>query len=228
MHGSFSRKGGISLAPFDSLNISFDVGDNKEHVQANCHAIRQKLGLSLLLQSKQCHGTDIHVIVDPHAEIPPCDGLITHLKGVGLMIKHADCQAALFYDPIQQVIAAVHAGWKGSCGQIYTKTIQILKEKFGSRPENLLVGLSPSLGPDHAEFVNYRSEFSEAFWDYQVKPTYFDFWAISCDELKSAGVLAHHIEVARKCTYANPDCFSYRREKVTGRMGSVIALTLQK
>lgn len=223
-HGSFNRRGGFSLAPFDSMNISDEVGDYLPHVQANLALIQQTFGLSHLLQSKQIHGTQIHIVKNPHAIIPPCDALITNLKGVGLMIKHADCQAALFYDPINRVIAAVHAGWRGSAGKIYTKTVQVLKDVFKSHPENLLVGISPSLGKEHAAFIHYRTELPKALWSYQVKPNYFDFWKISFDELIQAGLLPHHIQIAGQCTYDNKEYFSYRREKVTGRMGSIIAL----
>lgn len=219
-HGSFSRHGGFSKAPFDSLNVSFDVGDRSEDVQANCSLIKERLGVSHLLQCEQCHGTDIHIVEDPHARIPPCDALITNMKDVGLMIKHADCQAALFFDPIQQVIAAVHAGWRGSCSRIYTKTIQVMKRKFGVCPENILVGISPSLG--NAEFIHYKQELPERFWKYQTSPDHFNFWDISFDELLAAGLMPHHIEIAKKCTYTNLEYFSYRREKTTGRMGSVI------
>ena len=223
-HGFFSRHRGVSLAPFDSLNISDEVGDYHPHVQANCAYIRQTLGLSYLLQCKQLHGTDFYIIENPEASIPPCDALITNLRGVGLMIKHADCQAALFYDPVNKVVAAVHAGWRGAIGKIYTKIVQVLKDKFKSRPENLLVGISPSLGKEHAEFINYRNELPESFWKYQIRPNYFDFWTLSFDELIEAGLLPHHIQMAQRCTYANKEYFSYRREKTTGRMGSVIAL----
>lgn len=210
LHGSFTR--------------ALDVGDDAFSVQTNLAYIQQSFCLSHLLQSKQIHGTKIHIVENSCDVIPSCDALITQLKGVGLMIKHADCQAALFYDPIQSVIAAVHAGWRGSIGKIYTKTVQVLKDKFKSRPEDLLVGISPSLGKEHAEFIHYRDELPEAFWSYQVKPNYFDFWKISFDELIEAGLLPHHIQIAGKCTYTNQEYFSYRREKTTGRMGSVIAL----
>jgi YfiH family protein len=212
-HASFTRHG------------NFDVSDHSEHVHANCAQIQKLLGISHLIQSKQCHGADIYIVDDPLAKVPACDALITTHADIGLMIKHADCQAALFYDPINKVIAAAHAGWRGSVAQIYTKTIDILKTQFGSSPENILVCISPSLGPENAEFKNYKIELPEAFWQYQVKPNYFDFWAISQNELMQAGVLSHHIQMAKCCTYNNSDdYFSYRRDKTTGRHGTVIAM----
>lgn len=224
VHGSFSRKGGVSKSPYDGLNVSFDVGDAPASVLANCQLIKDELKIANLIQSKQTHGPDIYIVEDVTATVPPCDALITAEKNVGLMIKHADCQAAIFYDPMVKVIAAVHAGWKGSSAKIYTKTIQKLKSAFGSNPENLMVGISPSLG--NAEFKNYEQELPEEFWRYQVSLNHFDFWAIARDELLQAGLLQGHIKIACLCTKSNPkEYFSYRREKITGRMGTVIALT---
>jgi YfiH family protein len=225
VHGSFLRHGGVSEEDFASLNASYQVGDAEESVRINCEKIRSALGLSSLAFAKQNHGAEREVIVSPYQNIGQCDALLTDLAGTGLMITHADCQAALFYDPIQKWIAAVHAGWRGAVLQIYTKTIQHMKELWRCQPENLLVCISPSLGPDDAEFIHFRKELPEKFWDYQVRPTYFDFWAIAQDELQDAGVLPHHIEIARISTYAYPeDYFSYRRVKRSGRLATAIGM----
>jgi polyphenol oxidase len=224
-HGSFLRTGGVSVFPFESLNVSLSIHDNEAHVHANRKIIADALGLPCLLAAKQCHGDHIHTIKNIHTPIPPCDALITPLTAAGLMIQHADCQTALFYDPIRQVIAAAHAGWKGSIQQIFTKTIGTMKKEFHSKPENILACISPSLGPQNAEFIHYKEEFPESFWPFQVAPFHFDFWEISKAELISAGLLAHHIEIAKKCTKESPkDYFSYRNEKPTGRMGTVISI----
>jgi YfiH family protein len=215
----------VSEREFASLNASSQVGDAEENVRVNCEKIRSALGLSSLVFAKQSHGDKSEVIASSDQKIGQCDALLTSLADAGLMITHADCQAALFYDPIQKWIAAVHAGWRGAVLQIYTKTIQRMKELWGCQPENLLVCISPSLGPDDAEFIHFRKELPEKFWDYQVRPAYFDFWAIAQDELQVAGVLPHHIEIARISTYAHPeDYFSYRQQKRSGRLATVIGL----
>lgn len=223
-HASFTRHGGHSLGDFASLNTSFEVGDNPEAVKANINKIKKVLDLPCLLSGKQHHSDLVHTIESPSIPIPPCDALVTNLPNIGLLIKHADCQAALFYDPIKHVIAGAHAGWKGSVQMIYTKTIQAMKSRFGTNPKDLLVTVSPSLSPEASEFIHYKTELPEAFWKFQIKPAHFDFWGISTDELKTAGVLPHHIEIARVCTRSENDYFSYRREKTTGRLASVIML----
>src|SRR5262249_11397000 len=98
-------------------------------------------------------------------------------------------------------------------------------QAFGSRPEDLLVGISPSLGPHSAEFKNYRTEFPQELWGFQVRPEYFDLWALARHQCEECGILPQHIEIAEICTYANPeDYFSYRRDGVTGRNATVAAL----
>ena len=108
---------------------------------------------------------------------------------------------------------------------IYREAIQAMQQTFGSHPSELLVCISPSLGPEEAEFIHYQSELPEEFWSFQVRPTDFDFWSISEYQLQAEGILPHHIEVARLSTYANAkDFFSYRRDKTTGRHAACITL----
>lgn len=168
---------------------------------------------------KQVHGNVICDVSLHSPEVAPeGDALVTRDPQVVLSIKHADCQAALFYDPIQKVIAAAHCGWRGSVQNIYGKLIQHLQKNYACRTEDLYVFISPSLGPDHAEFIHYREELPPAFWKFQTRPSFFDFWAISRWQLEQAGIEASHIEVAEKCTYANScDFHSYRRDQTKER-----------
>jgi polyphenol oxidase len=224
-HGVFLRKGGISEGAFSSLNAGGGTGDHPEAIETNRKIIQNVLHLPHAVSMKQVHGARIEQILQPNHESCDCDGLITSTKHLGLMIKHADCQAAIFYDPITKAIANVHCGWRGNVQNIYAATVIQLKAAYGSNPADLLVCISPSLGPAYSEFIHYRKEFPEPFWEYQWKENYFDLWTISKHQLQNAGVLPHHIEIANQCTYANPqDYFSYRRDKVTGRHATLIAL----
>ena len=153
------------------------------------------------------------------------DGMLTEEKEVGLLIRHADCQAAIFYDPVQKALANVHCGWRGSIQNIYQKTIQKMEQLYGTRPSDLHVCIGPSLGPQSAEFKYYREELPRHFWQFQVRPTYFDFWAISEKQLLDAGVPKAQIEIARICTLRNTaDCFSYRRHKNTPHHGTLVSI----
>lgn len=227
-HAVFLRHGGASTGPFASLNTCVSVGDDPKHVAQNIEKIRAVIGVARLERAVEKHGIAHEFIcADQLRELGVCDGLITVDREVGLVITHADCQAAIFYDPKHRAIANVHCGWRGNVQNIYGETIRIMREKIGSRPEELIVGISPSLGPAHAEFKNYRTELPDTFLPYQVQPTYFDLWEISRQQLLEAGIVASHIEIAGICTYAEArDFFSYRRDKpVTGRHATVVALT---
>jgi polyphenol oxidase len=231
VHGSFLRHGGTSLGPYSTLNISYAVGDKEEHVDENrsrvLKILKKREKIISLVTAEQVHKDEIFCVTKKESfEAASCDALITQVPGAVLMIKHADCQAAILYDPMKKALAVVHSGWKGSCLNIYKKTILHMREKFGSRPDDILVSISPSLGPEASEFKNFKEELPEEFWDFQIKPFYFDFWAISDWQLKAAAILPHHIEIAKVCTYSNKeDFYSYRRERVTGRLATCAMLT---
>jgi YfiH family protein len=225
-HGVFLRHGGCSSGPFSSLNFGFFIGDPIENVRANIEKIKGVLGISHIMNSDLKHGKRV-VEVSPHnlAEQSECDALTTSYSDIGLMMTHADCQAAIFYDPVKHAVANVHAGWRGSVQNIYAETVQFMNKTYGSKACDLLVGISPSLGPKEAEFINYRKELPEHFWKYKDQSNFFDFWAISEAQLIESGVLAHHIELAGIGTLSNPqDFFSYRRDKITGRHATLVAL----
>jgi YfiH family protein len=168
-----------------------------------------------ILFFNQVHGKEIAVIEEKKCELK-VDGAITKTKGIALGIKHADCQAAIFYDPVQKVLATVHAGWRGLVQNIYSETVSRLKKEFFVTPENLIVCIGPSLEPEHSEFIHYKQEFPQSFWSFQEKPNYFNMWEIAKFQLKELGVVSRHIEVAEIGTYSNPnDFYSYRRDKET-------------
>lgn len=226
VHAVFLRQGGYSQGPFSSLNLGGGSGDDPEIIKKNRQKICQVLGVKELVSGKQCHGKTIHHLMGEEENIGECDGLLTQEKERALMIKHADCQAALFYDPKNHALANIHCGWRGNVQNIYKEAVELMQRKIGSKPQNLLVGISPSLGPQHAEFKNYKTELPEAFWEFQERPTYFNLWEISKKQLLDAGVIASHIEIASLCTFACPeDYFSFRRDqRVTGRHATLAFL----
>ena len=230
-HAVFTRRGGCSQGPYACLNTGFHQGDNPEHVAANLEKISSQLKFETpcwinYVWGKAVHGKEIaHVQADSPQQVIGYDGLITNQQGLSLMMKHADCQVALFYDPKNHAAANVHAGWRGSVANIYREAVIHMRNAFGSDPADLHVCITPSLGPDEAEFINFRTELPEPFWAFQVKPHYFDFWALTTHQLQAEGVLPHHIEIARMGTLANPaDFFSHRRDKITGRNAACITL----
>jgi hypothetical protein len=233
VHGVYTRHGGVSLPPYESLNVAWNNGDAEAAVRENLSRVRESLGARFLASSLQVHGDTIQVLergplenADSDAFLiraPSGDALVTRVEDLGLMIKIADCQAVFLVDTEHKVVANVHCGWRGSVQNLAGKTVALMRKRYGSRPESLLAAVSPSLGPCCAEFRNYRDELPPAFWEYQVKPTYFDFWEITRRQLQEAGLRPDHIEIAGRCTVCHKvDYYSYRGEKITGRMAALI------
>ncbi|MDX1775540.1 MAG: peptidoglycan editing factor PgeF [Desulfobulbales bacterium] len=226
-HAVFNRTGGVSVSPWDSNNVSHGLGDDPENVRRNRARIKQALGIDHMASARQVHGSEVcHLVEKPAAdfEADGYDALITNIAGVGLMIQQADCQAVMLFDPENMAVAIVHAGWRGTVAEIIARTVAAMGRAFATQPSALLAAISPSLGPCCAEFINYRSELPAALHSYQVRPNYFDFWAISRDQLRAAGVQPENIHIAGICTCCSDDYFSYRRDRHTGRFASVLGI----
>lgn len=224
---TFSRHGGASEAPYHSRNVGLHVGDDQARVLQNRALIKKELGLARLVSAKQVHGESILIVdwrPDADEEYGGYDSLMTNIPGLGLMIQQADCQAVMLYDPEHGAVANIHSGWRGSVANIIAKTVAAMTTAYGTKPASLFAAISPSLGPCCGEFVNYRKELPFVFHGYQVRPNHFDFWAISRDQLRSAGVRREQIEIAGRCTVCDGNYFSYRRDRVTGRFASVIGM----
>ncbi|PIE57300.1 MAG: copper oxidase [Desulfobulbus propionicus] len=229
-HGMFARTGGHSTGAHASLNFSLHVHDNQQKVLLNRQLAREELGLTHLASAHQVHGNAIQVVTEnTNQEYTGYDALITNRKGVGLLIQQADCQAVLLYDPIKQVIGAVHCGWRGSVCQVLAHTIERMQVEYRVHPRNLRAVISPSLGPCCAQFIHYQKELPRWMHAYQVRRGFFDFWAISRVQLVHTGVPRNQIETAGLCTKCSQEFFSYRQDLALGRPyggrgGSIIGL----
>jgi len=226
-HGVFTRAGGVSPPPWQSLNAGFHVGDSQANVLENRDRIKQALGLERLVSLQQVHGATVRIVTDRPAgdvELAAADALLTDLAGVGLMIQQADCQAVLLFDPARPAVGIAHAGWRGSVVNIIAASVHAMQENYGSRPDDLLAAVSPGLGPCCAEFRNFRHELPAGLHAYQVAPNHFDFWAVSRDQLLAAGLQPARITIAGRCTVCDRRFFSYRRDRLCGRSASVIGL----
>lgn len=233
-HGIFTRHFGNSSAPFESLNVSFGLGDAAAHVKQNRRVIARAIGGNDLIDAQQVHGDQV-LILNPEKFVfdAGCeralgagDAVVTAAAGKFLMIQLADCQSILLYDATRQVVANIHSGWRGSIRNIAGRTVAVMQKHFKTDPAHLVAGIGPSLGPCCAEFIQYRKEIPEILWPYKSANDHFDFWAISRDQLTDAGVLPENIEVSNICTRCNTALFfSYRGEGQTGRFASVIGIT---
>jgi YfiH family protein len=233
VHGIFTRKGGNSTGPFESLNISFGVGDDKENVHKNRDLILDIFNGKDIVSARQVHETDVIICKEKEdsdtnkytEDFPVGDALISNKNQMLLMIQVADCQPIMLYDPIQRVAANIHSGWRGSVKNIIGHTINAMEDKFNCKSDDLIAGIGPSLGPCCAEFVNYKEEIPEFYWKYKVQENHFDLWAVSKDQLCNSGVLAQNICLSNICTKCHTEqFFSYRGEGITGRFAAVIGL----
>ncbi len=229
-HGIFTRKGGCSKEPFESLNVGFHVGDDEPSVKFNRKTVSQCIDVNDVVYAEQTHGTEVLIFSKSRQDGPvkaffKGDAMVTDIQNKILAIQVADCQAVLMYDPFKKVVANVHSGWRGSIHNIVGYTVKAMKKSFGSNPADIIAGISPSLGPCCAEFINYKHEIPEKLWVYKTGRDHFDFWRMTCDHLHETGVLQKNICSSNICTRCNTDSFySFRKHRITGRFAAVIGL----
>jgi len=231
-HGFFSRHGGHSANPYESLNVGIHVGDDVSAVAANRQLIKEVLAARFLLTAHQTHSKNVYCLtkaLNDDLEVEDYDALITDQPHVALMVQTADCQPVLLYDVVRKVIGAVHSGWRGSVQNVVAATVVEMGRAFDCHPENIRAAIGPSLGPCCAEFVNYKKELPNDFLVHRAGDAHFDFWRISVAQLQGVGVRAENIEIAGICSRCSEDHFSYRQAVaggvgITGRLGSAIML----
>jgi len=197
---------------------------------------------TVVLSVKQVHGTDALVVDQPIRSGQKFEGgwdaLVTNQPGIMVAVRTADCVPVLVHDPVQRVVAAIHAGWRGAVGGIVPKTLALLVERFGARAERLRMAIGPSAGPCCYEIDEpVLSRLREVFpaWREVVNPTgneraRLDLRAFVQRQALNDGLHADHIVTVNACTICNPDLFySYRREGVVkATMISGIALQSQR
>ena len=227
-HAVFTRHGGVSKTPFDSLNTSYGTDDDPDCVTVNLKMIKEIIGAGELQFMNQVHGKEILVLQkdDSPLEAPPNgDAIITNKPGMALLVKQADCQGVMIYDPIEKVVANVHCGWRGHTHNILGAVVRRMRSDFGCREADLVAAIGPSLGPCCGEFVTHEEIFPEVFKRFMVRENHFDLWKLTLWQLLMAGLGQENIELAGICTKCRTDLFySYRGEGVTGRFGTVVVL----
>jgi len=238
MHFISTRDGGVSKPPFDTLNLSFNVSDDPKHVASNRKLLSSALGFKVenLTTAKQVHGNKVMVVTkDMHGKgsndhgsaLDGIDAMVTDVPGILLMIQVADCAPLLFYDPKNKVIAATHAGWRGTVLEIARNTVSSMVKRFKSDPAYIYVGIGPSIGPCCYEVG--REVIHEASKDLiktRNGKNYFDLWKANKRQLIETGIPGSNIEVSQICTHCNSDTFFSSRagKGVTGRFGAGIML----
>jgi len=187
------------------------------------------------VEATQVHGTTIEVVIaaDAGRVIEGADGMATSERHLTLAVHAADCVPLLLADPRHRAVAAVHAGWKGTAAGIAAEAVRVLVNRFESHPEDLLVAIGPSIRACHYEvdepvYAHYRpwSWCDLVFTPNQRGRWQLDLQAANRHQLLDAGVPPAQIETIELCTFDRPNqFFSYRRERKTGRMAGIIAVS---
>jgi len=233
----FTRRGGVSPAPWHSLNVGGLVGDDLVHVKENRVRSFRALGRSpeSIFDSWLIHSTDVLCTDQPrNLNEPPAqaDAILTDNPHVTLFMRFADCVPLLFHDPQKGIVGLAHAGWMGTIRGMARAAVEKMKSRYGSRPENIIAAIGPSIGADHYEvgpdvIGKVRKAFGvdgERLLEQRNGSVYLDLWMANYIELQKIGV--EKIEVAGVCTACHPeDWFSHRGERgKTGRFGALIGL----
>lgn len=236
VHAISTRHGGVSPAPFDTLNLSRHVGDDEANVATNLHRLNEALNMdaTTVVDASQAQADRVAIVGAEHCgtRIKDVDALMTNTPGVPLLLRFADCVPILFFDPVHRAIAVAHAGWRGTVLKIATKTVEAMIDAFDTRPRDLIACIAPSIGPccyrigdDVIARVRETFDISEELLIPQVDGgVHLDLWQANAQQLRALGV--GQIEIANICTaHHTDDFYSWRAEKVnTGRFGAIISI----
>ena len=237
-HAIFTRHGGFSLSPYQSLNLSISTGDDPETVRKNfgqaCQAIEVRPDQTA--SCHQIHSARVFIVTRANQQrvMGKGDALITAEAGIYLFMRFADCTPLLFFDPVRQAVGSAHAGWRGTMQNIAGTTVAAMNREFGCRPADIITVIGPAIGPccyevgpevvaaaqetfgDISDLFVYRSR--------QKGHAYFNLGWANERQLMEAGV--QKIVDTRLCTSCKTDkFFSHRAEQGrTGRLGTMIGL----
>ncbi len=246
IHFISTRQGGISDGHFSALNIGFHVGDDNFRVLQNRRILSDGVGVDLMrfTFANQCHSANVSIVSDmqrgngameKESALQNTDGMVSNVKNICLAIQVADCVPILLYDPVQKVIAALHAGWRGTLKKIITEAVSKMVQNYGSKAEDIYAGLGPANGPccyEVGEDVYREARVSLGSVKDVIKPAgnngkyIFDQWTANVKQLRDAGLKMEHIEVSGICTQCNSDNFFSARadQGNTGRFMAGIML----
>lgn len=223
-----TRNGGVSQQPYGSFNLAEHVGDNAQNVADNRERLARVLELEHIQWMEQLHTNTVSVVTEASTEpLAATDAMVTTVPHLALGVLVADCVPVLLTDPQAGVCAAVHAGRMGARNGIVARTVETMTE-LGANPYNIQALLGPAASGENYEVPAVMAADVEARLPGSRTRTKkgtagLDIRAGLVRQLLSLGVTA--IEADPRCTIANKEFFSYRREGTTGRQAGVIWLT---
>jgi YfiH family protein len=241
VQGFTTRHEGVSRQPYNSLNLGTNTFDSPHNVRGNRSILARAFGsrAERLVTVNQVHGVDLLVIDTPNPDYShflklECDGLVTNQPGVMIGVCIADCVPLILLDPKKKVVAALHAGWKGTAGNIAGKGVETLVGVFGSDQADILAAIGPAIGRCCYEVdmpvweaFNKNGVGLECFERKTAAGKWhLDLAAANYSQLLNAGLTASNIATASSCVSCEHDLFfSHRRDRgETGRQMGFIML----
>lgn len=243
IHSFSTRLGGVSQGIYKSMNLGLNSGDERKNIIRNYKIFSEAIGVNYkdMVLSSQKHGDFIKNIkeedkgkkVKNPIEEAGVDGLITNIKGIPLTTFYADCVPLYFYDPIKEVIGIAHSGWKGTVLQIGKEMVMKFLNEYGSKGEDILVGIGPSIGKCCFQVgIDVANEFENINIDGVITKDVedrfkIDLWEANRKILINAGIKEENITITDLCTNCNKETlFSHRGSK--GKRGSMIGVIMLK
>lgn len=247
-----TRTGGTSSGIFESLNLSFTRGDDRDCVLQNYDRVAEVLGITRdrIVCSDQTHTTNIRIVtkedagkgIDRQRDYADIDGLVTNEKGLALATFYADCVPLYFVDPVREVIGLAHSGWRGTVAGMGKKMVERMHAAFGCDPADIHAAIGPSIcqecyevssdvaeefqkafaGMNGAETLLYQKPEQKAEGKYQL-----DLWLANQLWLTDAGITPEHLEVTNVCTAHNP-AYLFSHRKTNGKRGNLGAFLCLK
>ncbi len=240
-----TRMGGVSKGRYASMNMSTTNGDDISLVKENYSIICSAIGIEPknLVLSHQTHTDNIRTIhssdkgkgIFCERDYNDVDGLITNIPKIALVTQFADCTPLLFFDPVKNVIANVHSGWRGTVKQIGAKAVKRMTEEFGSNPSDIIAAIGPCIGkccyevdtPVYSEFEKVAGlDLSAIFTQKNDDKYMLDLWEANRQILISAGVKPENIDVTDLCTHCHSEYFHSHRATggMRGNLAAIISL----
>jgi polyphenol oxidase len=241
-----TRRGGVSVGPYDSLNLGAQVGDDPQAVRRNRGRVAAAIGVDRLTIAAQQHTNRVAVVdrasagrghdgvADAHSRFPATDALVTNLPGIALAVVVADCAPVVLFDPVRRSIGVAHCGRAGTVSGMLPNTVEAMSQAYGSIPEDLLVGIGPTIRADSYEVGDAEAaEVTAAFGPDAaglLRPTRpghctLDLVGGLRIQLRRAGVKDGNVyDMGIDTRTAADEFFSHRAARPSGRFAAVALL----
>ncbi len=244
-HAFSTRLGGVSTGVCSSMSFGFSLGDKTESVLENYRIFCSAFGVDCknAVLSQQTHTANLRIVTKEdigkgifrERDYSDIDGLVTNEKGIVLVTQYADCTPLAFYDPVKGVVATSHAGWRGTVQEIAARTVELMQNRFGCKPENILCGIGPNIGSCCYEVddpvINEINKLSylELSSCYKAKGNgkyMLDLKEVNRQILVYSGIKPENIDTSDLCTCCESEIFhSHRATKgKRGTLALMIAL----